>query len=164
MAADSSPAGVRPPRTGRVRLAVAVLAAAVLVVLTAAGPRLTSTEAAFTDAGGATGSFQVMTVVAPTSITCVSNADNTVTIGWAYPNGTPTQFDILLGATGATVLTTVPGTARSVTLTGQALLALGTFQIRIRTNVAPTWPMPASASVGVNVISLLGLAAAACAT
>jgi hypothetical protein len=144
-----------------VRLAVGVLAAAGLIGVSAFAPRLTSTEAAFLDSGAASGSFQATTVVAPTNLTCVTNANNTVTIGWSYPNGDPARFDVL---NGGNLLTSVPGGARSVTLTGQALLALGTFQISIRTNVAPTWPTPASANVPVNVISLLGLAAAACAT
>lgn len=108
-----------------------------------------------------TSAWTATTAVPASALTCTNNADgNTVQIGWTYGGVTTGTFDVL---TGTTVVASAPGTATSVKVTGASLLALGTYTLNLRTNLGGTWTVVSTASVKVNVISLLGLASARCA-
>lgn len=78
------------------------------------------------------------TPVAVTGLTCTNNADNSVTISFAYAGATtPYSFDAMAGSN---VVGTGPGTARSVRVVGQSILSLGIpVNVAIRTNSGGTW-------------------------
>ena len=137
-------------RRRRARAARRAVTGLAVVLLVAGGCVLMPAKALAASFDGATTSkastWKAATAVAPTSLTCTTNTNKSVTVGWSYTGtDTPSSFDVMNGQTS---VTNVAGTVHSATLTGTGS---GTYTLTIRTNLTSTWTATSSTSVSVTV-------------
>jgi signal peptidase I len=94
----------------------------------------------------AVSSWKATTVVSPTQLTCTTNTNKSVTVGWSYTGSdTPASFDVMNGSSS---VTNVAASARSATLTGTGS---GTYTLTVRTNLTTTWTAASASSVTITV-------------
>ncbi|MFZ7086769.1 signal peptidase I [Curtobacterium sp. RRHDQ10] len=140
-------AQVRRTRRAR-RLRTTGVALTAVLLVTGAGLLLPgrASAAPFSGTTKTTTSFAATSAVAPTSLTCTTNTNRSVTVGWSYGSSdTPASFDVL--SAGSSV-SNVAGTARSVNLTGSGS---GTYTLSVRTNLTTSWTATSSTTVTVTV-------------
>lgn len=140
-------------------------AAAVVVLAVGLGTLLSPSAVAapFSRTTSSTSNYGAGTPVSVSGLSCAPASATSVTISWSYPPttdiGVPTSFDLM---DGTTRVATAPGTASSLVYSGSGLLALGTVDLGIRTNLGGSWTVPSSQSVKVRVLSLAGSGSAGC--
>jgi len=103
----------------------------------------------------ATNSLRAATAVATTALTCKSNGDGSVSIGFTYGGapGVVSSFDVMMGST---VVGTDLGTASSVRVVGSGILNLGaTVTVTVRTNLGGTWTATSTSTAKIQT-ALLG--------
>ncbi|BDZ51664.1 hypothetical protein GCM10025867_39050 [Frondihabitans sucicola] len=132
------------------------LVALLLVAESATGLHTTGTLAAFTDPGGATGTFTAGSVPPPDTFTC-SIVNGQIRFAWTVPASTwaPTSFVITNTSNGTT--TAIPSGATRTVDVAPPLVSLGgltTFVYTIRSNLGST---STTAKQTRTVTALLGM-------
>lgn len=95
-----------------------------------------------------------------TAVTCTSNTDGTVTIGWDHTGTAPARFTVLVdGRTAAT--TTADG--RTTTLASWDLFTWRTSTVSIRTDLTDTWTATSADTVRIVTVRFLGFGRTSCA-
>lgn len=94
-------------------------------------------------------SFGATTVPQATGLTCTSNGDGTVNIGFAYAGPAATSFSVVNGSTVLATGTT--GATSPVKVTGTAILGLGqVYTVSVRVNFAGTWTSTSTATTRIQ--------------
>ncbi|GGL05199.1 signal peptidase [Curtobacterium luteum] len=171
--ADGSPPGTRrsPRGHGRRRRPQHRLrrlgGTAAVVLLTVGVGTLappSAVAAPFSRTTGSASNYGAGTPQAVLTLSCAPASSDSVTISWTYPTtpgiGEPYSFDLV---SGGTQVATADGGATSLTYRGGGLLVVGTYDLRLRTNLGGTWTVLSPQTVRVRVLSVVGLGSAACA-
>ncbi len=98
-----------------------------------------------------TSSFATLTVPQATTLTCTSNGDGSVNIGFAYGGPTATSFSVV---NGTTVLAT--GTTTPVKVVGSGILSLGqVYTVTVRVDFVGNWTSTSTATARIQT-ALIG--------
>lgn len=96
-----------------------------------------------------------------TALTCTSNADGSVTIGWAYNGSAPDRFTTLID--GVASSDTSAPTARATILSPRELFSFRRSTINIRTDLTSTWTATSTSAVQIVTVRFLGIGRTSCA-
>jgi len=145
-------------RRPRVSTAVAVTAVCVAGALALPAP---AAAAAFTaTTPSATSTLATATALPVSALTCATNSDGTVSIGWGYAGTAPERFTVLVD--GQEVAQR-PADARSTTVGSWDLFTWRTSTVSIRTDLTSTWTATSTESVRVVTVRFLGFGRTSCA-
>lgn len=146
-------------QTSRPWAAGALFIASVCTVAALAVP---APAAAAAFAATATASSTIATVAATpaTALTCTSNANGSVTIGWSYDGAVPERFTTMIDGVASSDISA--GTARSTTISSWDLFSFRTSSITVRADVTSTWTTASVSSVRISTVRFLGIGRTSC--
>lgn len=146
------------PRRTRTTAAVAFAVAGTIGALLLPAPAAAATFAATTAAP--TSTLTAATATPVTALTCTSNADGSVTIGWTYTGTAPERFTTLVDGQATA---TAPAGTRSTTLSSWDLFTWRTSTVSIRTDLTTTWTTTSDSTVRIVTVRFLGFGRTSCA-
>lgn len=161
--APTGPAGGRArhraPRK-RPRTAIAVFAAVACAAGALAVPAPAVAAGFAATATSPVSRLATATAVPVTAVTCASNTDGSVTIGWSYAGVTPDRFTTLVDGQAVSTSSTA---ARATTVRSSDLFAWRTSSVSIRTDLTDTWTAVSDSSVRIVTVRFLGFGRTSCA-
>lgn len=147
-----------PRRQPRAAAALLVAAACTTVALALPAPAAAIGFAATTSATSST--LTTATATPVTAMTCTSNTDGTVTIGWDHTGTAPTRFTVLVDGRAAA---TTPADARAATIGSWDLFTWRTSTVSVRTDLTDTWTTTSTDTVRIVTVRFLGFGRTSCA-
>lgn len=117
--------------------------------------------AAFAATATAPGTMATVAATPATALTCTSNTNGSVTIGWSYDGVAPERFTTVID--GVASSDTSAGTARSTTISSWDLFSFRTSSVTVRADVTSTWTTTSASSVRISTVRFLGLGRTTCA-
>ncbi|PZF55582.1 signal peptidase I [Curtobacterium sp. MCSS17_008] len=144
----------------RPRTATAVVVAAVCVAGALALPAPAAAAGFTATTPSATSTLATATATPVTALTCATNSDGSVSIGWGYAGTAPERFTVLVDGQAVTQR---PADARSTTLGSWDLFTWRTSTVSIRTDLTSTWTATSTDTVRVVTVRFLGFGRTSCA-
>ncbi|QQD76172.1 signal peptidase I [Curtobacterium sp. YC1] len=94
-----------------------------------------------------------------TGMTCTSNSDGSVTVGWNYTGADPDRFTVLVDGRAAA---TQPARSRAATLSSWNLFTWRSSTVSVRTDLTGTWTATAASTVRIVTVRFLGIGRSSC--
>ncbi|MBF4616434.1 signal peptidase I [Curtobacterium sp. VKM Ac-1376] len=157
----SGPHGRHRATPRRPRTASAVFAAAVAVTVALAVPAPAAAAAFSATAATPVSVIATAAATPATGLTCTTNTNGSVTIGWSYNGALPERFTTLIDGVASSDTST--GTARTTTISSSGLFSFRSSTITIRTDLTDTWTTASDSTVRITTVRFLGLGRTSCA-
>lgn len=155
--ADGRHARTKSPRRTYVPVALVAL---VCVLGGLAFPAVPAAAAFATATSAPASTLSLASATPATALTCGSNRDGSVTVGWKFSGAVPQRFTILVDDQP---VTTATADARTATISSRDLFVWKTSTVRIRTDLTTAWTAQSESSVTITTIRILGLGRTSCA-